>query len=160
MTEIGLLPASRDSFTTARARWGRALLVACACLALPGCGTESGTAKVTGVVTLDGKPVDGAAVGFIGRGGARLATAQTDSAGKFTLVAALGENVNVKNQVHGIGERNCPQASARSRCTATSSSPTLDTLPPSSKEDKRPRGLCLARGGRSALPWNPSPANF
>ena len=58
-----------------------------------GCGGEAGSAKVSGVITLDGKPVDGAAVSFIGREGAKLATAQTDSAGKFTLSAALGKNV-------------------------------------------------------------------
>jgi hypothetical protein len=58
-----------------------------------GCGGEAGSTKVSGTITLDGKPVDGAAVSFIGREGAKLATAQTDSAGKFTLTAALGKNV-------------------------------------------------------------------
>jgi hypothetical protein len=69
------------------------LLAGLACCAFIGCGGEQGTAKVSGVVTLNGQPVDGAAVGFIGREGARLATAQTDASGKFTLYAALGKNV-------------------------------------------------------------------
>ncbi|MBI3463180.1 MAG: DUF1416 domain-containing protein [Planctomycetes bacterium] len=70
------------------------LLAGLVCCWFTGCGGgDQGTAKVSGVVTLNGQPVDGAAVGFIGREGARLATAQTDSAGKFTLYAALGRNV-------------------------------------------------------------------
>src|SRR3954468_21904929 len=64
-------------------------------MAVLGCGKppESGTVDVKGIVTLDGKPVDKASVAFIGKEGARLATAQTDSAGKFTIRAALGKNV-------------------------------------------------------------------
>ena len=54
---------------------------------------EAGTMAVNGTVTLDGKPVDKAAVAFIGNEGARLATAQTDAAGKFTIRAAMGKNV-------------------------------------------------------------------
>ncbi len=61
---------------------------------LAGCGVggEAGTVPISGTVTLDGQPVDGAAVAFIGNGGARLATTQTDSSGKFTIQAALGKN--------------------------------------------------------------------
>lgn len=70
------------------------LSAALVCCLLTGCGGgEAGTVTVSGTVTLDGKPLDAAAVGFIGRGGARLATAQTNAAGKFTLDAALGKNV-------------------------------------------------------------------
>jgi hypothetical protein len=61
-----------------------------------GCGgaaADSGTVAINGLVTLDGKPVDNAAVAFIGRDGARLATAQTNNVGKFTIRAALGKNV-------------------------------------------------------------------
>jgi len=64
-------------------------------MAVLGCGKppDAGTVDVNGIVTLDGKPVDKASVAFIGKEGARLATAQTDSAGKFTIRAALGKNV-------------------------------------------------------------------
>jgi hypothetical protein len=60
-----------------------------------GCGKapEAGTVAVNGVVTLNGKPVDKASVAFIGNEGARLATAQTDNAGKFTIRASTGKNV-------------------------------------------------------------------
>jgi len=62
---------------------------------LSGCGgaADPGTVNVNGLITLDGKPVDQAAVGFIGKEGARLATAQTNSAGKFTIRAAMGKNL-------------------------------------------------------------------
>jgi hypothetical protein len=61
-----------------------------------GCGGVApppGTASVSGQITLEGKPIDKAAVGFIGDDGARLATATTDSGGKFTIRAAMGKNV-------------------------------------------------------------------
>lgn len=60
-----------------------------------GCGkvAEEGTVPISGTVTLDGKPVDKAAVAFIGKEGARLASAQTDAAGKFSLRASMGKNV-------------------------------------------------------------------
>src|SRR5205823_7921813 len=69
------------------------LVMAVLCLA--GCGGgggDAGTVAVKGTITLDGKPVDNAAVGFIGKQGARLASAQTDGAGRFTIRAALGKN--------------------------------------------------------------------
>jgi hypothetical protein len=61
---------------------------------LVGCGDggDAGTVPVHGVVLLDGQPLDQAAVAFIGKGGARLASASTDSAGKFSLNASLGKN--------------------------------------------------------------------
>src|SRR5436190_16159394 len=76
-------------------RAGCWLVSATLVVAVVGCGKapEAGTVDVNGIVTLDGKPVDKASVAFIGKEGARLATAQTDSAGKFTIRAALGKNV-------------------------------------------------------------------
>ena len=71
-----------------------ALTLAALCLA--GCGgraPDAGTMAVSGIITLDGKPVDNAAVGFIGKEGARLSSAQTDRAGKFSIRAATGKNV-------------------------------------------------------------------
>ena len=64
-------------------------------IVVAGCGKppDAGTVAVNGVVTLDGRPVDKAAVAFIGNEGARLATAQTDGAGKFTIRPALGKNI-------------------------------------------------------------------
>jgi hypothetical protein len=60
-----------------------------------GCGdaTTAGTVEVSGLVTLDGQPVDQAAVAFIGNEGARLAAGQTDGAGKFKVRASLGKNL-------------------------------------------------------------------
>ena len=55
-------------------------------LALAGCGSDRPqTIRVSGTVTLDGSPVEGATVGFTPAGGGRLATGTTDASGKFTL---------------------------------------------------------------------------
>jgi hypothetical protein len=70
-----------------------AILMAAPLLTGCGGGTEAGTVSVQGLVTLDGKPVESAGVGFIGREGARLASATTDKAGKFTIRASLGKNL-------------------------------------------------------------------
>jgi hypothetical protein len=62
--------------------------------AVVGCGggTEAGTVAIQGTVTVDSKPIAQASVGFIGKEGARLASATTDAGGKFTIRAALGKN--------------------------------------------------------------------
>jgi hypothetical protein len=76
----------------ARVRWILvSALVGGACL---GCGSDepAGTVQVNGTVTLDGQPVPGASVAFAGKGGTRLATAETDSAGRFTIRPAEGAN--------------------------------------------------------------------
>ena len=64
-------------------------------VALAGCGgrTEAGTVPIEGIVTVDDKPIAQASVAFIGKEGARLASASTDAAGKFKLRAAVGKNV-------------------------------------------------------------------
>lgn len=61
---------------------------------LTGCGSgaDAGTVAVKGTVTVDGKPVSAASVAFIGKGGARLSSATTDNAGKFSVRAAPGKN--------------------------------------------------------------------
>jgi hypothetical protein len=71
-----------------------AVLVA-AWASLAGCSEAGapGTVEISGTVTLDGQPVDQAAVAFIGNEGARLATAQTDKSGKFKMRASLGKNL-------------------------------------------------------------------
>jgi hypothetical protein len=76
---------------TARAHW--AVLLAVTLAGCSGSGAAPGTVSVSGLITLDGKPISGAAVAFIGNDGARLSTAQTDPAGKFSIRAALGKNV-------------------------------------------------------------------
>src|SRR5262245_4998193 len=71
------------------------LLAALLVALFAGCGgaADPGTENVNGLIPLDGRPVDQASVGFIGKEGARLATAQTNAAGKFTIRAAMGKNV-------------------------------------------------------------------
>jgi hypothetical protein len=49
-----------------------------------GCGGPR-LSPVEGVVSLDGKPLAGAAVQFVPQGKGRDATGETDSAGKFTM---------------------------------------------------------------------------
>ena len=55
-------------------------------LTLGGCGSDRPqTIPVSGTVTLDGSPIEGAIVGFTPTGGGRPATGTTDTSGKFTL---------------------------------------------------------------------------
>jgi len=62
------------------------LLSVATLLAAAGCGSgRPTTIPVTGVVTLDGKPIAGASVMFEPEAGGRPATGTTDSSGKFTL---------------------------------------------------------------------------
>jgi hypothetical protein len=52
--------------------------------ALVGCG-GSRTSAVVGVVLLDGKPLEGAAIQFVPQGTGRDATGETDKNGEFTM---------------------------------------------------------------------------
>lgn len=70
-------------------RWNVLIVVSvlAVCLAgVIGCGKgRPGTVRVTGVVTLDGSPVEGASVTFYPAEGGRPASGTTDAQGKFTL---------------------------------------------------------------------------
>jgi hypothetical protein len=63
------------------------LLTACWAMGLVGCGQDSGPAlgKVTGTVTLDGKPLPGASVTFYPANEGRPSQGTTDESGKYTL---------------------------------------------------------------------------
>jgi hypothetical protein len=54
-------------------------------LVFPGCGVTSRTSPVSGVVTLDGKPLAGASIHFVPEGSGRDATGETDASGHFTM---------------------------------------------------------------------------
>ena len=64
-----------------------AAAVAVGCVALSGCGGDAGlnTAPVTGTVTLDGEPLEGAAVSFSPEGDGHAAAGVTDASGEFVL---------------------------------------------------------------------------
>ncbi len=58
-----------------------------------GCGSDAaGRVAISGTVDLDGKPLDGASIAFVGGGGGALATATTDKEGSFRVKVALGIN--------------------------------------------------------------------
>lgn len=60
-----------------------------------GCGGGAGGppyAKVTGIVTLDGKAMEAAVVTFAPTGEGSMSMGMTDAAGKFTLKAATGKS--------------------------------------------------------------------
>lgn len=67
---------------------------------------------VRGVVTLDGKPVEGATVGFAPKAAGRPATGTTDAAGQFSLTtfepgdgAVPGEHVVTVSKIKSSGQQ-------------------------------------------------------
>lgn len=69
------------------------IAAAVAALFVSGCSEgDGGRVPVTGTVTLDGTPLNGGTVAFIGGGGGALATASTDKDGKFRALVAPGPN--------------------------------------------------------------------
>jgi hypothetical protein len=62
-----------------------ALSLVAAALALSGCGGSSKLYPVEGTVTMDGTPVEGAAVTFIADDGKKTFAGQTDASGKYTI---------------------------------------------------------------------------
>jgi hypothetical protein len=71
------------------------------CLLLAGCGGDHGLAPVKGRVTLDGKPVEGAAVLFEPEAGGIPATGITDASGEFTL-ATVGKGEGASVGMNGV----------------------------------------------------------
>ena len=67
-------------------------LAAAAALAVAGCGGAS-TANVGGVVTLDGAPLDGAAVTFspVGASDIGSSTGRTDAQGRYAMRTVVGD---------------------------------------------------------------------
>jgi hypothetical protein len=65
------------------------LITAATAMSYSGCGSDDGnlprTVPASGVVTLDGKPVDGAQVILIAEGSGTSAYGSTDSQGRFSL---------------------------------------------------------------------------
>lgn len=74
--------------------------------ALVGCGSSDlpDTVPVTGTVTMDGTPVDGATVNFLSEGGSIVSAGTTDASGKFSLTTIIGSQ-SVEGAVvgsHGV----------------------------------------------------------
>jgi len=102
-------------------RFHRTGLLALASL-LTGCGGEMKVAPVSGVVTLDGKPLDRASVVFKPEAGGRPSFGVTDEQGRFTLAYSMDEDgaevgsatvtVSTKLQAEGAAE-NAPRGAER-----------------------------------------------
>jgi hypothetical protein len=69
-----------------RVRWSWLACAVAVALAIPACGGD-GKVRVNGVLTLDGKPVEGAIVSFVpvAKDNGNIATATTDKDGNFSL---------------------------------------------------------------------------
>jgi hypothetical protein len=79
---------------------------------LVGCGPADGLIPVTGTVLNDEKPIQGAAVAFVGNSGGTYGTGVTDANGKFSLRAAPGTNkVSIAKEgvVEGLNPSNNPE---------------------------------------------------
>lgn len=63
------------------------IIFGCVLVALPGCGDDMGLTSVSGIVTLDGKPLPNAVVTFIPQGeGGSPSYGTTDAEGYYTLM--------------------------------------------------------------------------
>lgn len=68
------------------------MVLSIAIYSLTGCGSSGGEVEATGVVLMDGNPLDGALVRFIPAEGTKGAggAGNTDSSGKFTISSPQG----------------------------------------------------------------------
>jgi hypothetical protein len=76
-------------------------LLAVACVAMAGCsgGSDVGTVPVSGTVTVDGNPIEGATVSFVPQGEeGRSASGLTDAEGKFSLTTVQSGDGAVPGQ--------------------------------------------------------------
>lgn len=74
-------------------------------VSLAGCVDNSGLAPVTGVITLDGKPLEKAGVMFHPDAGGVPAAGETDADGKFTLSTRVpGDGASIGNNVMTVAK--------------------------------------------------------
>jgi hypothetical protein len=80
---------------------------------IAGCGSNGPeTVKVRGIVSLDGKPVEDATVGFTPKDGGRPAMGTTDASGQFTLTtftpgdgAVVGTHTVTVSKIRSSGQQ-------------------------------------------------------
>lgn len=115
--------------------------------AVGGCGDDkvSGLAPVTGTVTYNGQPVEGATVSFIPRGGV-MGAAQTDKDGKFTITTRGQAGAQ-------IGAHNV-SVSKKSAATGAAA-PAFDPSKPPPSPEEAEKILAAARDPANAKPTGP-----
>ncbi len=86
-----------------RARFSALLTLTAIVLSFSGCGSgvDFKTVPVSGVVMLDGKPLEGAGVTFMSKEGNKIASGKTDASGKFTLTTIVGK-ISVDGAIVGV----------------------------------------------------------
>ena len=113
-------------------RFGLLLSVGLLCVIF-GCGSDSsGRVPISGTVELDGKPLEGASIAFVGGGGGALATATTDKAGLFRLKVATGANKVSVSKVD-------PAAAAAAMATPKKEEDMLMGMPDQVKKIAQPK---------------------
>ncbi len=68
-------------------------------LLIPGCGPSDEKIPLEGVVLSDGKPLSGASIAFIGKGGGAYSSATSDQNGLFKIRVVAGKNQVAVNKV-------------------------------------------------------------
>jgi hypothetical protein len=87
----------------------RKLIVASVVGVLAGCG-GNGLVRVSGVVTLDGKPAQNAVLTFVPTGAGEAAAASTDLEGKYVVTSAGGVGARPGHYSVKIKSREMPQS--------------------------------------------------
>lgn len=105
-----------------------------------GCGPgKPATVPVSGTVTLDGSPLEGAAVTFTPAAGGRLATGTTDASGKFTLMTFVAGDGAIAGS-HKVGVSKM-EAGATPQADPNSPPGTMLSGPPGAGGSQPPKSL-------------------
>lgn len=110
-----------------------------------GGGPAAGTIQVTGVVKLDGKPLEGATVAFLPKEGGLMATTDTDATGKFTLNATAGNNAVTVAKAAPPGTTLDPYATVPAE--GPPPAPPEGTVVPAKYADPKSSGLAIVVAG-------------
>jgi hypothetical protein len=122
---------------------GLAVVLAGLLMAAAGCGSGRGTVPVEGIVTLDGQPLENAAVSFVPAKG-RPATAQTDAAGKFKLMTfAPGDGAAPGPYKVGVSKMEAPAAPSGNVASTSPDGKTMLSGPSSMRGGPPPQPKSL-----------------
>ncbi|VTS04524.1 transthyretin-like family protein [Tuwongella immobilis] len=124
--------------------WLGSLMFIALSFTLVGCGP--GTTKVNGKVTLDGQPVAGATVTFVGDGHSGTGTAFTKPDGTFEMVSPVDANAGILNGKYKV-------------LITKIDSKNADKIADPTSKDAIKQMMAAAKGG-SAAPKNQLPTQY
>jgi hypothetical protein len=136
-----------------------ALSLAIAAVTLSGCGGSGKLHPVEGTVTMDGNPVEGAAVTFISDDGKKTFGGQTDASGKYAMY--FGEKPGVHAGTYKVLVTKAKKIEGDMTAGGADYMKQMEKMAKDSPKEKKDGGLFIPNSGKaSQAPKGELPAMY